>query len=72
AQDSLPLYVYGLKGSSQAADLARMWTGALVLIALVLALFVITRIAGGRAVGERRRKIRIPGLRRSSPAEASA
>jgi len=51
AQASLPLMIYGLIRSPQQAQVDRAWTGAFVLIALVLALFTVARILGGRAVG---------------------
>lgn len=54
-QEDLPLFVYRLVRSSQDSEVARAYTGALVLIALVLALFITARVLGGRAVGSRRR-----------------
>lgn len=47
-QSSLPLFVYN--GIRQPADAAveRAWTGAFVLMAIVLFLFVLARIIGGR------------------------
>ena len=53
AQDNLPLFVYALIRSSQDNDVARAWTGAMVLIFLVLVLFTLARILGGRRVGSR-------------------
>jgi len=46
-QDSLPLFVYNLLISPQKVQIDRAWTGALVLICLVLILFTLARIAGG-------------------------
>ena len=43
-QDALPLFVYRLVRFPQAAAIQRAWTGALVLLMLVLVLFVIARI----------------------------
>jgi phosphate transport system permease protein len=50
AQDSLPLFVYRLIRFPQQAQLDRAWTGALVLIGLVLILFVAARVVGRSAV----------------------
>jgi phosphate transport system permease protein len=50
-QDALPLFVYRLIRFPQAASIARAWTGALVLLFLVLVLFIIARIVGGRGPG---------------------
>ena len=51
-QSSLPLYVYQLfKQQVTAAVTQRMWTGALVLVLLVLVLFVLARVLGGRGTG---------------------
>lgn len=47
-QSSLPLFVYTGIRSSADNDVARAWTGAFVLMAIVLILFVIARIIGGR------------------------
>jgi phosphate transport system permease protein len=55
AQASLPLMIYGLIRSPQQAQVDRAWTGAFVLICLVLGLFTLARVLGGRAVGSRRR-----------------
>lgn len=47
-QDALPYFVYRLVRFPQEAQIARAWTGALVLLALVLVLFLIARAIGGR------------------------
>ena len=47
-QDALPLFVYRLIRFPQTASIQRAWTGAFVLLGLVLMLFVIARIIGGR------------------------
>ena len=47
-QDSLPFFVFRLIRFPQEAQIARAWTGALVLLILVLILFVIARAIGGR------------------------
>jgi phosphate transport system permease protein len=47
-QDSLPFFVFRLIRFPQEAQIARAWTGALVLLILVLVLFVIARAIGGR------------------------
>jgi phosphate transport system permease protein len=47
-QSSLPLFVYtGIRSSADTA-VQRAWTGAFVLMAIVLLLFVLARIVGGR------------------------
>lgn len=46
-QDDLPLFVYNQIRSSQDAQIARAWTGAMILIVLVLILFTLARIIGG-------------------------
>lgn len=45
---ALPLYVFSLLTSGLTEAVARAWTGALVLLAMVLALFTIARLATGR------------------------
>ena len=56
-QESLPLFVYRQITEARSADAtARAWTGALVLMLLVLALFVIARLIGAPAVGRRQRR----------------
>jgi phosphate transport system permease protein len=54
-QDSLPHFVWDLIRSPLPAQIARAWTGALVLIGIVLTLFVTARWLGGRAVDQRRK-----------------
>jgi phosphate transport system permease protein len=48
AQSSLPLFVYEQIRSPRPAQIQRAWTGALVLIALVLGLFSLARYLGYR------------------------
>jgi len=62
AQASLPLTIYSLIRSPQQAQVDRAWTGAFVLIALVLVLFTAARILSGRAKGGGRRQ-QSPGRR---------
>ncbi len=50
-QDALPLFVYRLIRFPQEAAIQRAWTGAFVLLGLVLVLFIIARIIGGRGPG---------------------
>jgi phosphate transport system permease protein len=50
-QDALPLFIYRLIRFPQAAAIQRAWTGALVLLMLVLVLFIIARVVGGRGPG---------------------
>jgi phosphate transport system permease protein len=50
-QDALPLFVYRLIRFPQSAAIQRAWTGAFVLLGLVLVLFIIARIIGGRGPG---------------------
>ena len=47
-QDALPYFVFRLIRFPQESQVARAWTGALVLVILVLILFVIARTFGGR------------------------
>lgn len=47
-QDALPYFVYRLIRFPQESQVQRAWTGALVLLMLVLVLFVIARSIGGR------------------------
>jgi phosphate transport system permease protein len=54
AQDSLPLFVFRLVANPFEAQQQRAWTGALVLVMVVLVLFTIARILGARASGKRR------------------
>ncbi|MDQ6696641.1 MAG: phosphate ABC transporter permease PstA [Actinomycetota bacterium] len=51
-QSALPLFVYSQITSSSNASVARAWTGAFVLLAIVLVLFVVARILGGRVPGQ--------------------
>ena len=46
-QDSLPFFVFRLIRFPQESQIARAWTGALVLMILVLILFVVARAIGG-------------------------
>lgn len=46
---ALPLYVFSLLTSGLTEAVARAWTGALVLLAMVLILFTIARMIAGRA-----------------------
>jgi phosphate transport system permease protein len=50
-QDALPTFVYRLVRFPQEASIQRAWTGALVLLMIVLVLFVIARLVGGRGPG---------------------
>ncbi|HEX5616404.1 MAG TPA: phosphate ABC transporter permease PstA [Acidimicrobiia bacterium] len=47
-QDALPYFVFRLVRLPAEAQIQRAWTGALVLVGLVLVLFVIARLIGGR------------------------
>jgi phosphate transport system permease protein len=53
-QESLPLYIYRLQSFARPSQVARAWTGALVLIVIVLVLFTVARIVGNRGPGRRR------------------
>lgn len=73
-QASLPLFSYRLINSPEAAQQARAWTGALVLIVIVLVLFTIARIAGGERRERRSRGARKPSaaaVRRQAAREAA-
>jgi phosphate transport system permease protein len=65
-QDALPYFVYRLIRFPQEAQIQRAWTGALVLLALVLVLFLIARAIGGRGPDHisrlKRRRLRRKGL----------
>ncbi|MFM8973364.1 MAG: phosphate ABC transporter permease PstA [Actinomycetota bacterium] len=65
-QDALPYFVYRLVRFPQPAQIQRAWTGALVLLFVVLALFVIARTIGGRGPDHisrfRRFRLRRKGL----------
>jgi len=45
-QSDLPLFIYQLLRQPNANQIARAWTGALVLVLLVLVLFVLARVIG--------------------------
>jgi len=47
-QQDLPLYVYQLLKQANEVQIARAWSGALVLVSLVLILFVLARFIGER------------------------
>jgi phosphate transport system permease protein len=65
-QSALPLFVYQSVQLPQAGEVQRGWTGALVLLIIVLGLFVIARMLGGRGPGHvgrfRRRQLARRGL----------
>ncbi len=81
-QAALPLYVFQLFRQDLPNSVQRAWNGAFVLIMLVLGLFVVARIIGGRGPGHigrfKRRRLRIwrrrpggcstPGSRRAPSA----
>ena len=50
-QDALPLMIYRLVRFPQPAVIQRAWTGALVLLGIVLVLFIVARLLGGRGPG---------------------
>ncbi|MCU1464189.1 MAG: phosphate transporter, permease protein PstA [Actinomycetia bacterium] len=50
-QDALPLMIYRLIRFPQTASIERAWTGALVLLGIVLVLFIVARLLGGRGPG---------------------
>ena len=50
-QDSLPQMIYALIRLPIKAEVQRAWTAALVLIAIILVLFVVARLIGGRGPG---------------------
>ncbi len=50
-QDSLPQMIYNLIREPIPSEIQRAWTAALVLIAIVLILFIIARIIGGKGPG---------------------
>jgi phosphate transport system permease protein len=50
-QDALPLFVWNLIKQPYPAQIQRAWTGAFVLVVIVLVLFVIARIVGNRTPG---------------------
>jgi phosphate transport system permease protein len=56
AQSSLPIFTYSLIRSPQQSQIDRAWTGALVLIVIVLVLFTLARVLG-RGVGQPKRRL---------------
>ena len=60
-QDALPLFVYRLIRLPQSTEIDRAWTGAFVLLGIVLVLFIVARLIGGRGPGNigRLRRIRL-------------
>lgn len=58
-QSSLPLFTYSLIRSPQQSQIDRAWTGALVLIAIVLGLFTLARVLGSRAGKDRKSRLRL-------------
>lgn len=65
-QDNLPLFIYSQVRSSVDNQVNRGWTGALVLVLLVLVLFTLARLIGGRVgAPSRRSRIRRPRGTRS-------
>jgi phosphate transport system permease protein len=48
-QDSLPMYIFTRIESPNANQVQRAWIGAFVLIAVVLVLFTLARVIGGRS-----------------------
>jgi phosphate transport system permease protein len=67
-QASLPTFVYQLITSPYQVQIERAWTGALVLITLVLVLFVLARVVGGRDLEAKSRR-RSRGSARASRKE---
>lgn len=65
-QDALPYFVFRLVRFPQESQVARAWTGALVLLLLVLVLFIIARAIGGRGPDHvsrwKRRRLEKEGL----------
>jgi phosphate transport system permease protein len=51
SQDALPLFIYRLIRFPQTAAIERAWAGALALLGLVLVLFIVARMIGGRGPG---------------------
>jgi phosphate transport system permease protein len=73
AQDALPLFVFRLIRQPQQSQIDRAWTGALVLLLIVLVLFAVARFIGGRAPGQKRRRSRRSRSSRSlAPTEGAA
>ncbi len=50
-QDALPLFIFRLVRFPQPAQIDRAWAGALALLGLVLVLFIVARLIGGRGPG---------------------
>ncbi len=80
-QSSLPLFSYALIRSPQQSQIDRAWTGALVLVAIVLVLFTLARILGGRMAGGGKKKpkgrrwpgaVAVPGHLRPAGTESDA
>ena len=75
-QTSLPLYIYETVQEPADIQHVRAFGAALVLIALVLVLFTIARVVGGRAPGElsrrQRRRVARDRLAYAAPAYAAA
>lgn len=72
-QEDLPLFVFRNIPQASAATRARGFTGALVLLAVVLVLFVIARVIGrDRSIRSVRRRRRAPKLDRAVPAIADS
>ena len=57
-QDALPFFVWRLYRFPFEAQVQRAWTGALVLLALVLVLFITARVIGGAGPGSTSRRQR--------------
>ncbi|MEU9886677.1 phosphate ABC transporter permease PstA [Sphaerisporangium sp. NPDC051011] len=60
-QDNLPLFVFAQIRSSQDSQVDRGWTGALILLVVVLLLFILARVIGSAKPGQRRFRIPVPG-----------
>lgn len=56
-QDSLPQLVYNQIRLPQPAEQQRAWTGAMVLMGIVLILFVLARLVGSRGISRQRRRL---------------
>jgi phosphate transport system permease protein len=72
-QTSLPLYIFDAVRQPQASMIQRGFGAALVLIIVVLVLFTVARVAGGKAPGEltRGQRRRIARDLRSEASERS-
>ena len=55
-QDALPYFVYRLILLPDESQINRAWTGAFVLVLLVMILFTVARIIGGRAPGHQSKR----------------